>query len=401
MLFSFNKKYFDKPLSHGFVSLYTGRTIALISMGLLGLFMPIFLFELFGNNIQMTFTFYGIGFISYGLIVAIGAKFLNRYGFKKALQTSVFLGALYYALFYFIDQSNWKYIIPLILMTLLLYRMTYWLPYHVDFAKFTDKKNRCRQVSIFEATRLGAGVFIPLISGFIITRFSFDVLFVVSIFLYLISGIPYLAIPRTKENFSWSLKKTWQEFFSKEKRKMIVVFIAFGAESVVGLLVWPIFIYQLLKGNYFQVGFIATLIIAVTVVLQLFLGRYIDLETPKERVLKWGSILYSIGWIIKAFIATAFQIFIVGAYHSVSSILLNTPFDALNYEIMADQGHYVDEFTVLREMAVNFGKTLMVITIIIISFFFAIQWVFLFAALASFIIGFLRRKEPIMTKALV
>jgi len=399
-MFLFDKKYFDKPLSHGFVSLYTGRTIVLISSALLGLFMPVFIFNLLGENIQMTLAFYGIGFLSYALVVAVGAKFLNKYGFKRALQTSVFLGAIYYVFFYFIDKENYYYFLPLILITLLFYRLTYWLPYHVDFAKFTDKKNRARQISVFEATRFGAGIFIPLISGFIISRFGFDVLFIIAIFLYLVSGIPYLSIPRTREKFLWNFKKTWQEFFLKERRKTILVFMAHGAESVVGLLVWPIFIFQLLNGNYFQVGFISTLIIAVTAILQLILGKRIDLNIPKEKMLKWGSIFYSLGWIIKIFIGTAFHIFIVGAYHSVSSIFLYTPFDTLNYEIMADQGHYIDEFTVIREMAINFGKVAMILLIILISFFFAIQWVFLLAALAAFGLGFLRRKEPIIVKSL-
>jgi len=290
-MFSFNKKYFDKPLSHGFVSLFTGRTIVLISSAFLGLFLPIFLFELFGQNIRLVLIYYGIGFFLYGLSVAIGARFLNRYGFKRALQTSVFLGAFFYVIFYFIDQDNWRYLIPFTIITIVLYRLSFWLPYHVDFAKFSDKKNRCRQVSIFEATRLGAGIFIPLISGYIITRFGFDVLFIISIFLYLISGIPYLSIPRTREKFSWSLKRTWQEYLSKKRRKMVLVYAARGAESVTGSVVWPIFIYQLLDGNYFQVGFISTFIIAITAVMQIVMGKYFDSGTSKEKVLKLFQLL--------------------------------------------------------------------------------------------------------------
>lgn len=398
MLFSFDKRYFDKPLSDGFVSLYTGKTIVMISMALLGLFMPIFLFELFRGDFVSVFVYYGIGFLVYGLTVAIGAQFLNRYGFRRALQTSVFLGALFYAIFYFINQENYLYLIPLTVIIIVLYRLVYWIPFHVDFAKFSDKKNRCRQVSVFEATRFAAGIFIPLIAGFIISRFGFDVLFIIVIFLYLISGIPYLSIPRTRENFAWTFKETWQEFFSEKRRKMIIAYGAYGAESIVAVTVWPIFIYQLLNGNYFKIGFIATLVIAVTVVLQLILGKYIDLKAPREKIIRWGSFFYALGWVIKIFIATAFQIFVVGAYHSICRVFLITPFDTLNYDIMADQGHYVDEFTVLREMAINFGKTLMMVAVILVSFYFAIQWVFLFAALSALVINLLRKEEPIMAE---
>lgn len=87
------------------------------------------------------------------------------------------------------------------------YRLAYWLPYHVDFAKFTTKKDRGRQISIIEATRSVMKIFAPLIAGFIVSRFNFDALFVLAMILFSVSGIFYLTIPRTREKFSWS----WQE----------------------------------------------------------------------------------------------------------------------------------------------------------------------------------------------
>lgn len=170
---------------------------------------------------------------------------------------------------------------------------------------------------------------------------------------------------------------------------MVLAYGAVGAEGVVGLIVWPIFIYQLLRGNYLQVGAISTLIIGFTVIFQLVLGRYIDLEVSKEKVLGLGSVFYSLGWIIKIFIVTAFHIFVVGVYHNIAYILWRTSFDVLGYEIAADQGHYVDEFTVLRDMAMSLGRSLMIILIILFSLYFAIQWVFILAALSAIIFNLL------------
>jgi len=116
-------------------------------------------------------------------------------------------------------------------------------------------------------------------------------------------------------------------------------------------------------------------------------------KISKEKAVHWGSALYAFGWIIKIFITTAFQLFIVGAYHSITSILLRTPFDVLTYEIASDQGHYVDEFTVLREMAINLGRTMMAILIILISFYFAIQWVFILAAMATVVLNLLEQRN--------
>ncbi len=393
MLGELEKKYFDKPLSQGFVSLYTGRTIMMIGGALLGLFLPIFLYELFNQNFIAVVLYYSIGFFLYGITITVGAKFLNRFGFKKALQVSILLAALFYVIFYLIDKQGSSELIPLTVLVVVLFRLFHWLPYHVDFAKFSDKKNRAKQVSILSATRLALGIFIPLISGLIIAKFGFDILFMIAIVLYLLAGIPYMAVPRTREKFSWTIGQTWKQFFSKKRRNMILAYMADGAENMVGLVVWPIFIYQLLNGNYFQIGVLSTLIVAITVILQLFTGKYIDSKISKEKAVHWGSALYALGWVAKVFIVTAFQIFIVGAYHSITSILLRTPFDALTYEIAADQGHYVDEFTVLREMSINLGRTVMAILIILISFYFAMQWVFILAAIATIIFNLLEQRD--------
>ncbi|MBU1177176.1 MAG: MFS transporter [Patescibacteria group bacterium] len=398
MLNFLEKKYFNKSLSKGFVRLYTGKTIVMIASAMLGIFLPIFLYNLFDKNFQLVMVYYGLAAFFYGITVSFGIKFLNKFGFRNALRASVVLGIIFYIIFYFIDQNNLKYLIPFSLLILVFYRLLYWLPYHVNFAKFTNKKTRGRQVSIIEATRSTLGVFIPLIAGIIVSYFSFDVLFIIAIILYLLSGIPYLTIPRTREKFVWTVKETWKQFFSKKRRNTVLAYIADGSENIIGVTVWPIFIYQLLDGNYFKVGAISTLIIAISVIAQLFLGKYIDSKAKKENILKWGSFLYSFGWLIKVFISTAFQIFVVGAYHSITCIFLRTPFDALTYEIAADQEHYVDEFTVLHEMALNFGRVLMIILIIIISFFFDIQWVFVLAALASMVFNLLEKKNSKIIK---
>ena len=68
--------------------------------------------------------------------------------------------------------------------------------------------------------------------------------------------------------------------------------------------------WQVLEGNYFQVGLLSSVIVAVTIVLQLLVGKFAD-KGNKKKMIHYGSIFYAIGWIVKIFIATAFQIFIV------------------------------------------------------------------------------------------
>jgi MFS family permease len=388
----FKKSYFDGKISRGFLSLFMAKTIVMVASGLLGIFLPIFLYNLFDKNFRYVVLYYGTAHLLYGTFVGLGAIFLNKFGFRRALRMSTFLGALFYSIFYFIDKGNLIYLIPFSILVLTLYRLFYWVPYHVDFAKFTDRKDKAEAVSIISATRNIIGVFIPVIAGLIISHFSFNLLFVIAIILYLFSFIPYLIIPKTREKFSWTYRESWKNFFLKKNRKTIFAFMSYGAENLIGIVVWPIFIFGVLRGNYFQVGLISTLIIGITVVFQLSVGKYIDNYAKEKKVLKIGTLLVSFGWIFKIFIATAFQIFVVGAYHSLSSILTKTPFDSLRYETAADEGHYVDEQTVLYEMAIQSGKVLMAILVIIISIFFAIQWTFLLAAVTTLALNLIRTK---------
>jgi len=386
-------KYLNQEISKGFKALYKSELIVYIATGLLGMFTPIFLFNLFNQNLRSVVYFYLVGNIIYGLSVIYGAKFLNKFGFRKSLQTAAFVGAFYFSLFYFLDENNIKILIPLIVITLLIYRLLYWIPYHVDFAKFTNKKSRGREIGLIGASNNIVAIFTPLIAGFVITKFSFQTLFAVAIILYILSVIPLFKIPRTYEKFTWTVKQTWHNFFSKKRRSEVLAFMADGAEGSIGAIIWPIFMFQILKGDYLKLGIISTIIVGVTIALQLSVGKYTDKKTSRQKLLRFGSTFYALGWIIKIFIATAFQIFIIDSYQKLMRIFMRIPFDAMTYEKAADEGHYVDEFTVIREMAINAGRTLMLLFVILFSFFVGIQITFILGAIASMLFNFLRVKK--------
>ena len=261
-------------------------------------------------------------------------------------------------------------------------------------AKFTNKKNRAKQLSLMESTTAFLGAIGPILAGFILMRYNYNVLFIIAIVCYLSALIPFIYLPRTKERFSWTYTETWQEFFSKKRRKSVLAFLGDGAEAAVGIVIWPIFIFEVLKGNYLEVGAITSLVVLVSIILQLFMGKFAD-KGGKRKMIHWGSAFYAFGWLIKIFVLTAFHIFVVSAFHNFTKIFARTPFDALTYEKAADQGHFVDEFTVIHEMAIQFGKGLMLIFVLILISFVSLEWTFLFAAIASLAMNFLADEKAI------
>ncbi|MCF7820072.1 MAG: hypothetical protein K9M44_01190 [Candidatus Pacebacteria bacterium] len=394
-------KYFSSKLSAGFVAIYSGRMILTVSGQLFGLFLPIFLYQLFGFNLIWVLAYYFLRDGAYFLSLPFGCRFfMNRLGLRDSLRLAVVLGSVFYLCFYIIQEmfgltqpsfegAIWiMSILGVNLIILTLFRLNYWVPLHTDITKFTNKRDRAKQLSLMAITQVVLGASMPLLAGWILNYYNYGVLFLLGTLIYLLALIPFAKLPEVAETFSWSYGQTFKEFVSSKRQKMISAYVGDGAESIVGLVIWPIFIWELLEGNYFEVGVISSLIVVVTVVLQFVAGKYID-KGDKGKMLKYGSGLYAIGWIFKIFITTAFQIFIASTYHNLVRVFARTSFDTLNYEMAADQGHYVDEYTVLREMAVSLGRMLMSLLVAFLILNFNLEWSFILAALAALTMNFL------------
>ncbi len=397
-------KYFQGHVSQGFIAIYTTRMILRIATALLGLFLPIFLYNLFDFNFSYVIYYYLIGHVLYGITVAWGVKYLNKVGLRRSIKITLVIGALYYFIFYLMDKSDVEFalqidnqifiLVALAIVSLVIHRIMWWTPINTDIAKFTDKKNRGKELSAVEATTLFTGAIGPIVAGWILMHYSYDLLFILAIVVYLVSLIPLMYLPKTHERFEWGYWEAWKNFFSKKRRRAVIAFMGIGAEEAVGLVVWPIFIYDLLKGNYFEVGALTSLIVFVTIFMQLSAGKLID-NKSKSKMLHWGSVFYALGWIFKIFIATAFQIFIVSTFHNLTKIFAKTPFEALTFEKAADQGHYVDEYTVIHEIAIQAGKVLILILVLVLINYFSLSWSFILAALASLLMNFLVEKDII------
>lgn len=379
--------YFSENLSPGFISLFSGRMIQFVGSNLIGLFLPIYFLISFDLSIDLVLKYFLLTNLLYLIFLPFGARLINRIGLNNSLRISILLFGAYFCSLYFL-KYNIGFVITISLFFLTLAKTFFWMPYHTDLAIFTSRRDRGKSLSLLWVTSAFLGVIMPVISGFLIGYFGYGLVFVLATIIYASALIPLLTLPPTQEKYSWSYLETFKNFFSKKNRKLVLANMANGAENEVGVVIWPIFVWLLLGGNYLAVGTISSLIVFGTIILQLTAGKYAD-SLDKRRMIHWGSLFYALGWIAKVFVLSSMQIFIVGTYHSFAQIFKDTPFDTLNYELMADQGHFVDEFTVLKELAVQIGKVLMLIFAILVVANFGLNWTFALAALASLFINFL------------
>ena len=158
--------------------------------------------------------------------------------------------------------------------------------------------------------------------------------------------------------------------------------MAYGAENIVGFAVWPIFLFSIFDGDYLNVGAFTAVIVVISLAIEVFVGRSTDKFSP-ARMLKMGTGVYALGWVWKGLVETVVGVFAASTFHNIGSIMLRTPMDTLMYEQAADSGHYVDEYTVLREIALSMGRVIMVLFLILVTSYFSISTSFFIAALTS------------------
>ena len=381
------KDWREAKLSSALDFLYANRILQDLAGGLLGIFLPILLYKAFDSSLYKTGVFYLIGWAIWFFVAPLGAKVMSRIGMKRSLIISVLVGWSWYFLANKFLQDSSLVWLGLMIVAITVERMFYWIPYHTDFAKFTNKKMRGRQMTFLYSLSALLHIFLPFISGEILTYYGFGILFSAALVVYLLSVIPLFFIPDIRETYSFSYLQTYRELFRRIHRRLLFSYGADGMQNVVGMVVWPLFIWLLLDKNYQAVGLISSFIIFANVILTLLMGDFVD-KLDKRRLLRWGSVFNSLGWIFKMFVGTGFQVFIASTYHGFANIVMRTPYEVMMYEKAADSGHYIDEYTVLRELSLTLGRVLMVGVLFLVFFLTgSLVYPFLVAALAALVVS--------------
>lgn len=385
---SFIEDFRHTKLSGALTALYSNRIIQQVATGLIGIFFPILIYTKYQSLYAVLF-YYVVSWGLWFFLAPLGAMIMSRIGIKKSLIVSVLIGSLWFYFVKVFEVDSSVLFLGLSIIALKIDQMLYWVPYHTDFAKFTDRRTRGKQMSFLIGIASLVSIAIPFVSGAIIDTYGYEILFMLGMFLYILSVVPLFLVPEVQEKFSFGYWQTYKEVFRKKNRKMLFAYSADGIQNGIGSMIWPVFIWLILDNNYVAVGAVSSMVIFASLIIQLIMGDLSD-RFDKHRVLKWGVFLNSLGWFLKIFVSTGFQIFVAGTYHSFANIVMRTPFDALMYEQAADSGHYVDEYTVIREVALNVGRLAMLVCVGIIFFFSgSIALSFIVAGVAALAMNYL------------
>lgn len=360
------------------IALYASRTLMRISLGIFGVFLPIFFYKEFNYDLQIVIAIFLSLYGLHMLLTPISSKLLGVIGTKRMIIIAIlFLTAAITALYLFPLQPALATVAYIIFASI--YRALYWVPYHVDFANSLDETMRGRQLAILRNIANVILVVVPTLGGIVITVAGFDAVFAFSIALMLAALVPLWYMEHGYERYSWGYVGTFMQLFARRNRPLFVAHAASGAEGVATLVFWPVFMFILLDERYTIIGIIGSLTLIVLLILRTLAGRLFDTWNQK-RMLMMGVVFSATGWVSKFFVQTPFQVAIADSYHNFGRTVNALSFDAATYEQSADNGRFVDEYTALKEMAIGVGRMVMLLLMAVLVGFFDLRVVFIIAA---------------------
>ncbi|MFH2028907.1 MAG: MFS transporter [Nanoarchaeota archaeon] len=353
--------------------------IAIMSFGeaLISIFVPIYFFKL-GYNIPEIIGFYFINSLSFVLLSFFGAKIVSKIGINHSILASIpFLIAYYIGLKFISSQPTLFFILPIILAINMIF---YNYGYHLNFVTNANKKEIGKEMSFMRAASMVMYTIAPFIGG-ILAYYNFALLYLAGSIIVILAAIPLIMTKDKSKRLRFSSKDIFKSIFSKKDKGTILSFAGYAIESIIGRIIWPIFLIIILFTTE-KTGFTIMLSTLLSIMVFYLIGYLTDTYN-KMKLLKIGTLLYSIGWLIRIFADSFYKIIIVDSYKNITEKILGIPWGAHCYELADKKGQF--RFIVTREIVFNLTRVFFLPILIAVFIFTKNPFVYSFgiAAVAS------------------
>ncbi|MDB5188342.1 MAG: hypothetical protein JWO50_862 [Candidatus Kaiserbacteria bacterium] len=321
------------------------RTIVRTALAGAHIFAWIFIFEYFfilseswqSALLHVTYA-YALTHLTTLLATPYGGIYLGN-SLKRAIALGVVANALAFIILGSVFVGTWGGLtglgISLFAILFGLYRALYWVPYVVEHRYAGEQPQYVERELLLALLPAGAGV---LLAQSILTPST--LLYGAGV-IVLVSSLPLIAIRDRVEKFEWAYVETFTRLLSRKNHHLATQSMLLGVENTAILLLWPICLLLIAGGSHMLFGILLTITMLVVLILKI----------PRA-----------------------------------SSYITHTH--------ATDGGHYIDEYTALREMSESAGRILLccvvIVSIYYVSLVGALFVGFLCAAFAATIRSFSR-----------
>lgn len=349
-----NRHHFQVVLNTEMNELYLCKAIRSFAIGLINIFVPIYLINL-GYSLFSVFMFIAVICFTHVVFTIPAAKFIARYGIKHSILFSIPFIIAYYLLLHTLPAYNWPlFILPMVSG---FSGAFYWMGYHVDFSKYSDAKVRGQEVGISRIINLIFNLMGPAIGGLLLVFIGFKPLFLIVVVLLFGSAIPLFMTKDSNESVDINFKGIF-----KQRPGDYLGFTGWGIEEAVGRYVWPIFIFFAILNNYATLGIVASLSLVFSLMFVFIVGKLADIN--KRFMLRVGAVVTAAIWAIKTMVRTSLQVFMIDSVYGMAQTSFAVPFGALNYDKAQKS---IMQYTLFREIMINLSRGLFMVAMAFIS----------------------------------
>jgi len=343
--------------------IYISILLRNFAFSLIGIFTALyFLIELEYSFISIALFFF-LYYAALGLFSPISAKISSKIGLKHCMLISIPTHLLYFYLLYLLKYNS----APFLLIGVIggIGASLFWIAFHSDFTKFSDKKGRGQETSIWVAIHAAAGTLAPILGAIIITKTgSFSFLFFIVIALGALSIIPLFF---SKDSYPKS-KFSYKKMFKRYPLRETVALAGAGSHSVGDGFLWPIFVFLIL-GTYLKLGGLASLSGLFVAAFAIFSGQ-LTKKLKDTTIIKIGSSVSAFFWFIRVVLKSFFSLFLATMMGLLSFTFADVAFHSKSYS-KAKRTHHALDYIVYRELCYNIGRMFLVIFLFI--FFYLIK----------------------------
>lgn len=363
----FINQYLQHNLRHEIKELYTAVAVKDFAFSMIAIFEPVYLYKMYGS-LSIVFLYYAISSTIYFFLIPLGAKAAAKHGFEHCIFYSIPFAILYFLTLSQVPNHWWFIFFALIFSVG--YKLLFWPSYHTDFAHYSKDGYKGRELSTLSFISTMASIIGPVMGGIILTKFGFEVLFVIVSIVSLISVVPLFT---TREKFiphNFSYKKAFRRFlnpYNRYKRNDSLAYFGYG-EEMISAIGWSIFIFLVVK-EFYIMGIIASIVAVSIAVMALYVGKLADTLTNKNKneLLASSAILLSISWFLRPFAANWLGVLLVDILSKCPKTGITYPLHTFVYSGGGDSHKGFLKYIVFYEMSLNVSKALAMWIIFAIS----------------------------------
>ena len=345
--------------------------------------------------------YYAIAQLVIFLTVPLAAQYL-RSGARRALGISTLVMALAFAwlsasfagfLGHSLTGIAWGSLLFVLFSGL--YRSLYFVPYRVSAGVLSGWKPYMHILFELYLTIM------PIVGGLLISSFVAgpSIMLASVAFLMLLSLIPLLHVPETYESFDWSYGQTLKRFLDARNHSLVMASIFDGMQGAALLFIWPLAAFAIVGWSYMLLG----VVLSISLMLAFFIKSFIR-AMRVTHIHRSPSILTAVSvgsWLLRLFTFTPGGIVLADTLYHAGTPKKIFGLDPAILEQTADDAHYIDEYTALKEMGLAIGKITVCLAAGILAFYvsalIALASVLVAASIASLIsIFFVRMREPVL-----